>query len=157
VSGAADVLKDMGSSLAHRGPDDHGIFLCGSSGLAFRRLSIIDLEYGHQPMESMRGDHVIVFNGEIYNYGELRRELKAAGSEFRTHSDTEVILAGYETWGADVVQRLRAYLPLLSSISGKKSFSPRVITSVSSPSTIAIPAAVSSLPRKSKPFFGFPA
>jgi asparagine synthase (glutamine-hydrolysing) len=94
-AGAPDGL-DLGAAVAamhHRGPDDQGNWREGSAGLGFARLSIIDLSpAGHQPMASPDGRHVIVFNGEIYNFGELRRELEACGETFRGHSDTEVLL-----------------------------------------------------------------
>src|SRR6266545_7442327 len=90
-----DRLAMMDAVLAHRGPDDSGIFLDDDVGigLAHRRLSIIDLSpAGHQPMWDATGRVVIVYNGEIYNYRELRAELEAAGFSFRSNSDTEVIL-----------------------------------------------------------------
>ncbi len=95
------VLEAMTSSLAHRGPDDSGT--CGASGvfLGHRRLSVIDLDTGRQPMQYLeRGIH-LVFNGEIYNFTALRDELSAGGAEFQTRSDTEVILQGYLAWGLD--------------------------------------------------------
>jgi asparagine synthase (glutamine-hydrolysing) len=93
-------------SLAHRGPDAAGEWQEGNVFLGHRRLSIIDLATGDQPMLSTDGRYVIVFNGEIYNYLELRQQLAREGAIFRTHSDTEVILEGYRRWGADVVKRL---------------------------------------------------
>jgi len=102
------VAAAMGEALAHRGPDDSGLFEDAGVAFAFRRLSIIDLSAcGHQPMSYADGRYWIVFNGEIYNFAELRRELKAHGHRFVSHSDTEVILAGYAQWGEEVVQRLR--------------------------------------------------
>ena len=86
------VLTRMRDILAHRGPDDAGNFIEGPLGLGHRRLSIIDLGTGHQPMSTPDGRYTIVYNGEIYNYRELRRELEAEGATFRTQSDTEVIL-----------------------------------------------------------------
>jgi asparagine synthase (glutamine-hydrolysing) len=93
-------------TLTHRGPDAAGEWCGGSVFLGHRRLSIIDLATGAQPMQSSDGRYVIVFNGEIYNFLELRDVLTAAGATFRTRSDTEVILEGYRRWGADVVKRL---------------------------------------------------
>lgn len=101
--------------MAHRGPDDEGIEILSigsdsrfSLGLVHRRLSIIDLTSdGHQPMSNAGGSVWITFNGEIYNYKELRTELKMTGRQFRTQSDTEVILHAYEHWGFDCLQRLR--------------------------------------------------
>ncbi len=102
-----DKLRGMAKVLVHRGPDDYGEYLEGHCGLVFRRLSIIDLEHGNQPMFSSSKDMIIVFNGEIYNFKELKRELEGHGAVFLTDSDTEVILAGYEIWGIDVVKKLR--------------------------------------------------
>lgn len=99
------VLKAMNDRLVHRGPDGEGMFIDGDVCLAQRRLSIIDIEGGKQPMFSDDENLVIVFNGEIYNYKELKAELKEYN--FHTSSDTEVILAGYERWGSDVVKHLR--------------------------------------------------
>ncbi len=96
----------MAELLAHRGPDDQGHHVEGPIGLASRRLSIIDLEGGHQPMGNEDGSVWVVHNGEIYNYRRLRQELAAAGHRFRTESDTEVILHLYEEEGEACVQRL---------------------------------------------------
>jgi asparagine synthase (glutamine-hydrolysing) len=107
-----DVLRDMGEVIRHRGPDDYGEYLSGRCGFVFRRLAIIDVEHGHQPMVSGSERSAIVFNGEIYNYPELKRELESLGSAFRTNSDTEVILQGYEMWGAGVLDKLRGIFAL---------------------------------------------
>ncbi|MGQ9721973.1 MAG: asparagine synthase (glutamine-hydrolyzing) [Candidatus Jordarchaeum sp.] len=101
------ILREMGDVLSHRGPDDYGEYRSPSCGLVFRRLSIIDLERGHQPMLSASRSSVIVFNGEIYNFKELRKDLEAEGCTFLTNSDTEVILNGYEKWETDIIHRLR--------------------------------------------------
>ena len=109
-----DVLARALKSLAHRGPDDSGtaVVECGAGaqshlGLAHTRLSIIDLSpLGHQPMRDPVSGNWIVFNGEIYNFRELRKELEAAGVEFKSHSDTEVILAAYRVWGESCLTRL---------------------------------------------------
>ena len=104
------TLRAMNDRQAHRGPDDSGIYLSGDRrlGLGFRRLAIIDLSpSGHQPMSNEDGSLWIVFNGEIYNYPALRKELIRAGHEFRSVSDTEVILHGYEEWGESLLQHLR--------------------------------------------------
>jgi asparagine synthase (glutamine-hydrolysing) len=93
-------------SLRHRGPDEGGEWVEDGVFLGHRRLSIIDLRTGQQPMRSADGRYVIVFNGEIYNYRELRQELISAGAAFRTQSDTEVILEGYRYWGPAVVAKL---------------------------------------------------
>ena len=99
-----DVLARMAEVIRHRGPDDEGQWIDGEVGLHHLRLSVIDLATGHQPMQS--GPAVIAFNGEIYNYVELREELKTLGCEFRTSSDTEVILQGYLQHGPAFVDRL---------------------------------------------------
>ena len=99
------ILKEMNRRLVHRGPDDGGTFTDGRCGLAMRRLSIIDLKTGHQPIASEDGRYVIVFNGEIYNYRELRRDLTNRSHSFLTSSDTEVVLKAYIEYGRDCVQR----------------------------------------------------
>ena len=99
-------VRHMGDAMAHRGPDGSGVWTAPGVGLAHRRLSIIDVAGSPQPMASADGRLTIVFNGEIYNYRELREELAAAGQLFRTDGDTEVILAGYARWGAGVLDRL---------------------------------------------------
>jgi asparagine synthase (glutamine-hydrolysing) len=101
-----DLLERMTEVLHHRGPDDAGYLLDGEVGLGFRRLSIIDLGGGHQPMGNEDGTVHVVFNGEIYNFKSLRSELTALGHVFRSVSDTEVIVHGYEAWGDEVVTRL---------------------------------------------------
>lgn len=102
------ILDAMGECIAHRGPDSDGTFLDDHVALGFRRLSIIDLEGGSQPIHSEDGRHVIVFNGEIYNYQDIRKELiEKHGCTFATHSDTEVILQAYKTYGEDAVKMLR--------------------------------------------------
>ncbi len=101
-----DLLGRMNATLVHRGPDDEGYYCGGPVGLAMRRLSIIDLESGKQPISNEDGGLTIVFNGEIYNFLELREELKAKGHVFRTRSDTEVIVHLYEEFGADCVTKL---------------------------------------------------
>lgn len=106
----ATRLRAMAAAMHHRGPDDEGIYLAanGRSGLANRRLAIRDLSpAGHMPMGSDDETVWITYNGEIYNADELRTELETAGYRFRSHSDTEVILRGYEAWGTAVVPRLR--------------------------------------------------
>ncbi len=98
----------MIAPILHRGPDDHGVWTEGSAGVAlgFRRLAILDLSaLGHQPMRSASGRFTIIFNGEVYNHAELRRELEAAGHRFRGHSDTETMLAAYEQWGVQRATR----------------------------------------------------
>jgi asparagine synthase (glutamine-hydrolysing) len=99
-------VERMCDALAHRGPDGAGVWTDRGVGLGHRRLSIIDLAGSPQPMHSADGRAVIVFNGEIYNFRELRRELEQAGFSFRTSGDTEVILAAYQRWGVDCLARL---------------------------------------------------
>jgi asparagine synthase (glutamine-hydrolysing) len=103
----AERLRKAASALAHRGPDDEGIYLDREAGLANRRLSIIDLAGGHQPLSNEDGSLWITFNGEIYNYRELRSRLISSGHRFRTASDTEVILHLYEEQGNRCVAELR--------------------------------------------------
>jgi asparagine synthase (glutamine-hydrolysing) len=101
------VIQQMSAVLRHRGPDDEGIYISGAVGFGFRRLSILDLSpAGHQPMFSRDGQTVIVFNGEIYNYLELRQELEDLGHTFDSSGDTEVLLHAYLEWGRDCVQKL---------------------------------------------------
>jgi asparagine synthase (glutamine-hydrolysing) len=106
------VIRRMADSIAHRGPDDDGYFIAGSLGLGFRRLSIIDLAGGHQPMSDAAKSVWVVFNGEIYNFKELRDELEQRGHRFQTRSDTEVIVHGYKEWGTDVFGRLNGMFGL---------------------------------------------
>jgi asparagine synthase (glutamine-hydrolysing) len=102
----AQAIKKMANAIAHRGPDDEGQYISGSLGLGFRRLSIIDLAGGHQPMSDAGGSIWLVFNGEIYNFPELKAELQSYGHIFRTNSDTEVIVHGYKQWGNEVLDHL---------------------------------------------------
>lgn len=100
-------LKSMVGLLRHRGPDDEGFYSDPSSGMGMRRLSIIDLHTGAQPISNEDGSVWVVFNGEIYNYLQLRRTLKDKGHVFKTNSDTEVLVHGYEAWGRDLPKHLR--------------------------------------------------
>ncbi|MEX2334358.1 MAG: asparagine synthase (glutamine-hydrolyzing) [Pseudohongiella sp.] len=100
-------VKAMCDAMVHRGPDDDGYFVEANAGLGMRRLSIIDVEQGHQPAWNQARDICVVLNGEIYNYKELRQQLLARGHEFRTHSDTEVIVHLYEEMGEACVEQLR--------------------------------------------------
>src|SRR5215510_12480148 len=101
------VLGRMAARLQHRGPDDEGSYISGSVGFGFRRLSILDLSTSaHQPMLSEDGQVVLVFNGEIYNYVELRRELRGLGHKFASHGDSEVLLHAYLEWGRECLSRL---------------------------------------------------
>jgi asparagine synthase (glutamine-hydrolysing) len=105
VSG--DTLAAMNRSIVHRGPDDEGVFVEENVGLAMRRLSVIDVKTGHQPLANENQDVWIVYNGEIYNHIELRAELEAKGHTYRTRSDTETIVHLYEEYGRDCVKYLR--------------------------------------------------
>lgn len=105
-------IERMTRSLVHRGPDDEGYYIAGPLGLGFRRLSIIDLEGGHQPMSDQEESIWVIFNGEIYNFPELKRELEAFGHIFRTKSDTEVIIHGYKQWGDEVLNHLNGMFGL---------------------------------------------
>ena len=107
-----DLLRAMVAVMTHRGPDDDGFYLHGSVGLGMRRLSIIDLDGGAQPISSEDGRVVTVFNGEIYNFKELRRELESRGHSFRTLTDTEVIVHAYEEWGLAALSRFNGMFGL---------------------------------------------
>jgi asparagine synthase (glutamine-hydrolysing) len=102
-----EAVARMSGRLVHRGPDDDGLFCEGPVALAARRLSIIDLAGGHQPIENEDGSAVVVQNGEIYNYRELKRELEGRGHRFATDCDTEVLVHAYEEWGDAFAERLR--------------------------------------------------
>ena len=108
----AALVHRMCEVIRHRGPDDEGLFVDAGVGIGMRRLSIIDLATGHQPIHNEDRTIWIVFNGEIYNYRELRRQLQAAGHRFYTNTDTETIVHGYEQWGADAIARLRGMFGL---------------------------------------------
>ena len=101
------LVKTMADAIRHRGPDDEGYYLAGPIGLGFRRLSIIDLSTGHQPISNEDGSIWVVFNGEIYNYAQLRSELLAKGHVFKTQTDTEVLVHLYEEYGPDLLEKLR--------------------------------------------------
>jgi len=101
-----DVLRRMRDTMVHRGPDDEGLFISGNVGLGHRRLSIVDLSGGHQPMANADETIWITYNGELYNFRELRAEMEARGHAFRTKSDTEVVLRAYEMFGDRCVEHL---------------------------------------------------
>src|SRR3954454_23960064 len=107
-----DVISRMAYAIRHRGPDDDGFYVSGNIGLGFRRLSIIDLGLGHQPMADSEEKIWLVFNGEIYNFKELRAELETLGHRFRTNSDTEVIIYAYKQWGEDLLLKLNGMFGL---------------------------------------------
>ena len=107
VGDAPARAKRMADAIPHRGPDDEGFWSDGDVAFGFRRLAIVDLHSGHQPMSNEDGTVWVIFNGEIYNHVALRRELEAAGHRFATdHSDTEVLVHGYEQWGKGLLDRL---------------------------------------------------
>lgn len=101
-----EALTKLSAAIAHRGPDDDGLWVEGPVGIAMRRLSIIDLTGGHQPMWCPEKRFVIVFNGEVYNYREIRSSLESLGHVFRSTSDTEVVLIGYREWGRRLLDRM---------------------------------------------------
>ena len=101
------LVHEMCNQIVYRGPDDEGLYVADGAGLGMRRLSIIDLSGGHQPVFNEDRTSWIVFNGEIYNFPELRPELERRGHTFRSHCDTEVIIHLYEEMGADCVNKLR--------------------------------------------------
>ena len=98
------IIESMNNKLIHRGPDDFGTYIDDNCALGHRRLAIIDLKTGKQPISD--GKYTIIFNGEIYNFLELKEELKKKYT-FKTKTDTEVILKGYEEWGTDVTKKLK--------------------------------------------------
>jgi len=102
----------MCEQIVYRGPDDEGLYVADGAGLGMRRLSIIDLSGGHQPVFNENRSAWTVFNGEIYNFLELRPELEKQGHRFETNSDTEVIIHLYEDMGADCVKKLRGMFGL---------------------------------------------
>lgn len=101
------ILKVMTDAIKHRGPDSEGIYTDDGIALGFRRLSIIDLSNGSQPLFNEDGTKVLVFNGEIYNFSDLREELISCGHTFKTHTDSEVLIHGYEQWGKELPKKLR--------------------------------------------------
>ena len=101
------TLRAMADRIVHRGPDSDGYFVENGAAMGFRRLSIIDLQGGDQPIFNEDKNLVVTFNGEIYNFQELRAQLEAKGHHFATRSDTEVLLHGYEEWGEELPKRLR--------------------------------------------------
>ena len=110
----------MTQTMLHRGPDDEGYYFSGSLGFGFRRLSIIDLEGGHQPMSDRERSVWVVFNGEIYNFPEIRRELESFGHIFQTKCDTEAIIHGYKQWGDEVFNHLNGMFGVAIWDEGKK-------------------------------------
>ena len=107
VENSKAVLKRMMDKIAHRGPDDEGMYVDEHAAIGHRRLSIIDLNHGAQPMYNETGDIAIVFNGEIYNHLDVRKELIAKGHVFANESDTECLVHAYEEYGTDMLSKLR--------------------------------------------------
>src|SRR5712672_872510 len=107
------LLREMCRVMAHRGPDDDGFHSDGPAAIGMRRLSIVDLATGHQPISNEQGSLTIVFNGEIYNHLALREQLIARGHTYRTRSDTETIVHLYEEYGSDCVKHLRGMFALV--------------------------------------------
>src|SRR5580692_1278085 len=104
---AEEITRRMMGAMWHRGPDEDGILVASSAALGMRRLSIIDLPGGRQPVFNEAGNVAIFFNGEIYNFRQLRKTLEGRGHAFRTHSDTETIVHAYEEWGEECLRELR--------------------------------------------------
>ena len=104
---AEEITRRMMGALQHRGPDEDGILVAPSAALGMRRLSIIDLPGGHQPVFNETGNVAVVYNGEIYNFAQLRKTLEGRGHSFRTHSDTEVVVHAYEEWGENCLREFR--------------------------------------------------
>ena len=107
VGSPENVVRAMADRIIHRGPDDADYYVDEGISLGFRRLSIIDLEGGRQPILNEDGSKVLTFNGEIYNFQEIKKDLLAAGHVFKTATDSEVLLHGYEEYGAELLQKLR--------------------------------------------------
>ena len=103
----AHTINDMADRIKHRGPDDEAYFSDDQAVMGFRRLSIIDLAHGKQPMYNRDQTKVLTFNGEIYNYQEIRADLQKLGYEFKTDVDSEVLIHGYDAWGPKLLDRLR--------------------------------------------------
>ena len=121
VENREQVLENMMDTIIHRGPDSSGKFVDEDAALGFRRLSIIDLsESGDQPLYNEDRSKVLVFNGEIYNYQELREELIQAGHTFVSNTDSETLIHGYEQWGEELVYRLRGMYAFAIGIKRKK-------------------------------------
>ena len=131
------VVKDMADRIAHRGPDDEGFFLRRNVGLGMRRLSIIDLAGGHQPIFTPDGSKVIVFNGEVYNFLDHRPELERRGHRFSTRTDTEVVLHLYDEYGLDFLEQANGMFGLAT----RRSSSLRPRSRRSSPSPRSAPGS----------------
>jgi len=102
-----ELLREMCNSIRHRGPDDQGYYIDANVSMGHNRLSIIDLKGGHQPIHNEDGSIWVIYNGEIYNFADLRNELETKGHRFYTSSDTEAIVHLYEEYGKEFIKRLR--------------------------------------------------
>ena len=107
------IIKEMADRIIHRGPDSDGYYVDDKIAMGFRRLSIIDLKGGDQPLYNEDESVVVMFNGEIYNFQELRKVLIDKGHDFKTNSDTEVIVHGYEEYGTDIFNKLRGMFGII--------------------------------------------
>ena len=107
MPGAKTILEQMKVAIRHRGPDSEGSYQDEEISMGFRRLSLVDLQHGNQPMQSSEYSLILTFNGEIYNHRDLRKQLEEKGCHFATQSDTEVLLHGYHVWGTGLLQKLR--------------------------------------------------
>lgn len=135
VRSPESVVKAMADRIVHRGPDDADYYVDQDVSLGFRRLSIIDLEGGRQPILNEDGTKVLTFNGEIYNYQEIKKDLLAAGHVFKTATDSEVLLHGYEEYGTQLLNKLRGMFALSSGTRRSGSSSAPGTSSASSPCT----------------------
>lgn len=144
------MLKAMTDCMVHRGPNDFGFWGENRIGLGFRRLSVIDLKEGHQPLSNEDDTVWIVFNGEIYNYKYLRSSLQEKGHVFKTHSDTEVIVHMYEEFGEECVKHLRGMFGFVIWDRKRSVYLERVIILGSSPFIISRTAGSFCLDRKLK-------
>lgn len=122
IDDANQVLQNMMNKIIHRGPDSAGEYIDEDIALGFRRLSIIDLEQGSQPLFNEDNSMVLVFNGEIYNYKTLREDLITKGHSFKTHTDSEVLIHGYEQYGKDLLNKLRGMFSFIIWDKNKKEF-----------------------------------
>jgi len=120
-----ELLERMNGAIQHRGPDSRGYFVEKNIGMGMRRLAIIDVAGGEQPIANEDGTVVVVFNGEIYNFRELRVELESHGHFFKTASDTEVIVHAYEEWGDEALLRFNGMFASPSGIAAGSGFSLR--------------------------------
>lgn len=150
---AKQIVQGMADLIRHRGPDGEGCYADGTAALGHRRLSVIDLAGGGQPMLNEDGTLVVVFNGEIYNYKTLRARLQQRGHTFATDSDTEVLLHGYEEWGRDLPAACAGCSRLRCGTAPAARCSVRGTCSASSRSAIIKRARRCSLPARSRHFW----